>query len=107
MTPNDPTPNDPTANFPLKALKEGTLRQMAADMNQAQAVAVALMPRFGLEITVSGQEFQVHVSELMTGHDIRLARDVAAGMIEALTRLVARIDEQVGPPGQPEGGSQA
>lgn len=84
---------NPTNQMPLKVLQELTLRAVIEDMNAKQGVAFAIMPRFGLEITVAGQEFQVQVAELNTGHDIRLARDVASGMIEALTRLVAKIDE--------------
>ncbi|HWG86063.1 MAG TPA: hypothetical protein VNT60_11350 [Deinococcales bacterium] len=82
-------------NLPLKALKIETLRKMADDMNAVQAVAVALLPRFGMEIVISGNEFQVQVSELDTGHDIRLARDVAGGMREALNRLIEQIDKHL------------
>lgn len=84
---------NPPNQMPLKVLQELTLRAVIEDMNARQAVAFAIMPRFGLEITVANQELQVQVAELATGHDIRLARDVASGMIEALTRLVAKIDE--------------
>jgi hypothetical protein len=82
-------------NLPLKALKIETLRKMADDMNAVQAVAVALLPRFGMEIVLSGNEFQVQVSELDTGHDVRLSRDVAAGMREALNRLIEQIDKHL------------
>jgi hypothetical protein len=59
------------------------------------------MPRFGLEITVKDAEFQVQVSELNTGHDLRLTRDVADGMVEALRRLVDKIDEHLGAGSRP------
>jgi hypothetical protein len=78
---------------PLKSLKEGTLMAMATDMNSAQAVAAALIPRFGLEITVDGDQLQVNVAELNTGHDIRMAREVAAAVQEAMRQLVVKIDD--------------
>jgi hypothetical protein len=63
-------------NPQLKVLRQSTIMAMAEDMNGNQAVAVALLPRFGLEITIdqSNQQFQVNVAELNTGHDIRLSR---------------------------------
>ena len=83
----------PSQNIPLKVPKEQTLRALIEDMNAAQAVAVAILPRFGVEITLENQQFQVQVSELATGHDIRLAREISGGLIEALTRLNEKIDE--------------
>lgn len=65
---------------------------MATDMNNAQAVAAGLLPCFGFEITAANEQFQVNVAELNTGHDIRLAREVAAGIQEAMRQLVEKID---------------
>lgn len=84
-------------NPQLKVLRQSTVMAMAEDMNGSQAVAVALLPRFGLEITVdqTNQQFQVNVAELNTGHDIRLSRDVAHGISEAMRQLVEKIDEHL------------
>jgi hypothetical protein len=84
-------------NPQLKVLRQSTIMAMAEDMNGNQAVAVALLPRFGLEITIdqTNQQFQVNVAELNTGHDIRLSRDVAHGISEAMRQLVEKIDEHL------------
>ncbi len=68
---------------------------MATDMNNAQAVAAGLLPCFGFEITAADEQFQVNVAELNTGHDIRLAREVAAGIQEAMRQLVEKIDGHI------------
>ena len=83
------------ANPSLNVLRQSTLMAMAEDMNNKQSVAVALLPRFGLEITLEGEQFQVNVAELQTGHDIRLSREVAAAIAEAMRQLVAKIDEHL------------
>ena len=79
----------------LNVLRQSTLIAMAEDMNAKQSVAVALMPRFGLEITLEGEQFQVNVAELQTGHDIRLSREVAAAISEAMRQLVEKIDQHL------------
>ncbi len=81
-------PNNP----PLKALKEGTMMAMATDMNNAKCVAAGLIPCFAFELLVENDQIQVSVQELNTGHDIRMAREVAAGLQEAMRQLVAKID---------------
>ena len=68
---------------------------MATDMNNAQAVAAGLLPCFGFEITAADEQFQVNVAELNTGHDIRLAREVASGIQEAMRHLVEKIDGHI------------
>ncbi len=80
---------------PLKSLQQGTMMAMATDMNNAQAVAAGLLPCFGFEITAANEQFQVNVAELNTGHDIRLAREVAAGIQEAMRQLVEKIDGHI------------
>ncbi len=84
--------SQPSNPIPLKSLQQGTMMAMATDMNNAQAVAAGLMPCFGFEITAANEQFQVNVAELNTGHDIRLAREVAAGIQEAMRQLVEKID---------------
>ncbi len=84
--------SQPTQPNPLKSLQQGTMMAMATDMNNAQAVAAGLLPCFGFEITAANEQFQVNVAELNTGHDIRLAREVAAGIQEAMRQLVEKID---------------
>jgi hypothetical protein len=76
----------------MKALKEGTMMAMATDMNSAKCVAAGLLPCFGFELLVEDDQMQVSVQELNTGHDIRMAREVAAGIQEAMRQLVAKID---------------
>ena len=76
----------------MKALKEGTMMAMAVDMNSAKCVAAGLLPCFGFELLVEDEQIQVSVQELNTGHDIRMAREVAAGLQEAMRQLVAKID---------------
>ena len=76
----------------MKALKEGTMMAMAVDMNSAHCVAAGLLPCFGFELLVEDEQIQVSVQELNTGHDIRMAREVAAGLQEAMRQLVAKID---------------
>ena len=80
---------------PLQVLRESTLMAMAEDLNANQGVAIALLPRFGMEITIDGNQFQVNVAELQTGHDIRLSRDVAQGISEAMKQLVEKIDAHI------------
>ena len=80
---------------PLQVLRESTLMAMAEDLNSNQGVAIALLPRFGMEITIDGNQFQVNVAELQTGHDIRLSRDVAQGISEAMKQLVEKIDAHI------------
>jgi hypothetical protein len=81
-------------NPQLNVLRQSTVLAMAEDMNVKQAVAVALLPRFGLEITIDQQkqQFNVNIAELQTGHDIRLSRDVAYGIQEAMRQLIEKID---------------
>jgi hypothetical protein len=79
-------------NPQMKALKEGTMMAMATDMNNSKCVAAGLLPCFGFELLVEGDQIQVNVQELNTGHDIRMAREVAAGLQEAMRQLVAKID---------------
>jgi hypothetical protein len=79
--------------YPLKVIQADTLQALAKDLNEHHAVAVTLMPRFVFEVTVKGQDFQVQVTEIDTGHDFQVARDVAGGMLEALNKLVERLDE--------------
>jgi hypothetical protein len=83
------------AQKPLQVLRESTLMAMAEDLNANQGVAIALLPRFGMEITIDGNQFQVNVAELQTGHDIRLSRDVAQGISEAMKQLVEKIDAHI------------
>ncbi len=85
---------------PLRALDETLIRNLAERMNQNQVLAAALMPRFALEIRVEGEQFQVQANELNTGHDIRLARDVAAGIQETMRRLVEQIDAHLAAQGE-------
>lgn len=87
--------SQPTQTNPLKSLQQGTMMAMATDMNNAQAVAAGLLPCFGFEITAADEQFQVNVAELNTGHDIRLAREVAAGIQEAMRQLVEKIDGHI------------
>ena len=87
--------SQPTQTNPLKSLQQGTMMAMATDMNNAQAVAAGLLPCFGFEITAANEQFQVNVAELNTGHDIRLAREVAAGIQEAMRQLVEKIDGHI------------
>jgi hypothetical protein len=84
--------SQPTQPNPLKSLQQGTMMAMATDMNNAKAVAAGMLPCFGFEITAAEEQFQVNVTELNTGHDIRLAREVAAGIQEAMRQLVEKID---------------
>jgi hypothetical protein len=88
---------------PLQVLRESTLMAMAEDLNANQGVAIALLPRFGMEITIEGNQFQVNVAELQTGHDIRLSRDVAAGISEAMKQLVEKIDAHIAAEAKPSG----
>jgi hypothetical protein len=81
-------PNPPS----LKALKEGTLMAMATDMNSAKCVAAGLLPRFGFELIAENDQIQVNVQELNTGHELRMAREVAAGIQEAMRQLVEKLD---------------
>ena len=87
--------SQPTQTNPLKSLQQGTMMAMATDMNNAQAVAAGLLPCFGFEITAANEQFQVNVAELNTGHDIRLAREVAAGIQEAMRQLVEKLDAHI------------
>ena len=87
--------SQPTQTNPLKSLQQGTMMAMATDMNNAQAVAAGLLPCFGFEITAADEQFQVNVAELNTGHDIRLAREVASGIQEAMRQLVEKIDGHI------------
>lgn len=86
---------------PLQVLRESTLMAMAEDLNANQGVAIALLPRFGMEITIDGNQFQVNVAELQTGHDIRLSRDVAQGISEAMKQLVEKIDAHIAAEAKP------
>lgn len=76
----------------LKSLKEGTLMAMATDMNNAKCVAAGLLPRFGFELIVENDQMQVSVQEINTGHELRMAREVAAGLQEAMRQLVEKLD---------------
>ncbi len=87
--------SQPNNNIPLKSLQQGTMMAMATDMNNAQCVAAGLMPCFGFEITLAADQFQVNVAELNTGHDIRLARDVANGIQEAMRQLIEKLDDHI------------
>jgi hypothetical protein len=89
------------AQKPLQVLRESTLMAMAEDLNANQGVAIALLPRFGMEITIDGNQFQVNVAELQTGHDIRLSRDVAQGISEAMKQLVEKIDAHIAAEAKP------
>jgi hypothetical protein len=84
-------PNKPT----LKALKEGTMMAMATDMNSAKCVAAGLLPCFGFELLVENEQIQVNVQELNTGHKIEMAREIAAGIQEAMRQLVEKLDAHI------------
>ena len=85
----------PNPDYPLKAIQADTLQALANDLNKAHAVAITVMPRFVFEVLVQGQNFQVQVTEIETGHDFQVARDVAGGIQEAMGKLIAKLDEHL------------